>query len=696
MEGSTATQDPENGSLVDLDSSANDGSQHNSSDDGQRTNTITQGKQAARLFMSASGVNLDSHATDSSPVPSSSVANGNRRRSNTGSPISSPATTSIVARKRETPADKIALEEYVNREFDHNAVEAWNKYHPELIEQKRRERDFYVSLQQVRRENPAAIFGLGYQGYGNGKTDLKPHPQQQIVYPKKRKRPGKRQTAELRVPRKELTTQAEQIEELVPIRLDVEWDKIKLRDTFTWNLHDRTIPTELFAEYLVEDFQLPPNTHRPLVHHINETLKEQILDYHPHITFEEETLDPKLPYHAYKNDEMRVLIKLNITIGQATLVDQFEWDLNNPTNCPEDFARTTARENQLSGEFTTAIAHSIREQVQLFTKSLFITGHPFDGRPIEDGELRDAFLASPLTSTFRPYQTQKDFAPYVYELNEGELEKTELSISREQRRQKRSVNRRGGPALPDLKDRQRTIRTSIVSTLFPGAAETLEESRIYKRSGSSRNRRAIGGQRDGVDDSDDSDSENSSHDSPAIPSHLLQGTARTRGMRGAASAAQAAMRAANSVGRSATPEASLHHHETRTSARRLGGGRDYREDSADEPEKLIVKLKISKEKFRQFLRDPKGYAQRHQRSPFIKSQSGTPQVGTPTQKHMAPPHNPPSIVHSPSQRPQPNGGARPAPSTPSQPPQQQTGVIDAPHPPVPGNPAVTWHFNPSR
>jgi SWI/SNF-related matrix-associated actin-dependent regulator of chromatin subfamily B protein 1 len=690
MGGASATQAMENGSHVGQQSSGAGNSRHDLTDDGSHRGDIAQGKQNARAVVAASGVQLNSTATDSSPVlPSSSIVNGSKNRSE--SPISSPT---AVARRRETPADKILLEQYVNREFKHNALEAWKRYHPELLDEKRRERDHYAGLQQVRRDNPSAIFGPGYIGYGNGTTDLKVHPQQQIVYPRKRKRPGKRQTMELRIPRKDMLTQAEQLEDLVPIRLDVEWEKIKLRDTFTWNFFERTISPELFSEYLVEDFQLPPSTHGPLITQIVQSMRMQIDDFHPHKSLppqpsDEGSSDASLPHVAYHDDEMRVLIKLNITIGQATLMDQFEWDLNNPANSPEEFALLTAKENNLSGEFTTAIAHSIREQTHLFTKSLYIVGYEFDGRPVEDADLRAAFLPSPMPSTFRPQQAQKDFTPYIYDLNEGELEKTELSISREQRRQKRSVNRRGGPALPDLKDRQRTIRTSIVSTRFPGAATSMEESRIYKPSSTGRIRRAAGGQRDGLD-SDESESEESLPGSPAIPSHLLQGTARTRGLRGAASAAQAAMRAAT-LGRSATPETSLHHHETRTSARRFGG-RDYREDSADEPDKLILKLKISKEKLRQFMRG--GLAQRQQNSPFPKSQSGTPQISTPIQKAMAPPQNPPATARSPSQ---PSGGTndqRGGVNSSSQPALQQIGVVDAPHPPG-SHPAVRMPIGPS-
>ncbi|KAK0824796.1 SWI/SNF chromatin-remodeling complex subunit, partial [Friedmanniomyces endolithicus] len=124
-------------------------------------------------------------------------------------------------------------------------------------------------------------------------------------------------------------------------------------------------------------------------------------------------------------------------------MDQFEWDLNTPLNSPEEFARHMAWENALSGEFTTAIAHSIREQSQLYTKSLYLTGHNFDGRPVEDLELKEAFLPTPIHSVFRPQNSQKDWMPYMYEMSEAEFERLETSMMREHRAQKRQSTRRG-------------------------------------------------------------------------------------------------------------------------------------------------------------------------------------------------------------------------------------------------------------
>jgi SWI/SNF-related matrix-associated actin-dependent regulator of chromatin subfamily B member 1 len=674
----------QNNGLPGSDTEHEAGLLQNANSAGTDSGSLLRGKENARAVLAASGISTNVATGISSPRPS--ILSGGRKRSRSGSIISS-SPTPEQARLRETPSQKIELEQLVDREYQHKALVALQKYNATLVQQKKEEVQFYEGLRQPRHLDPGSIFGHGYEGYGNPRTDMK--LRDPLLYPEKR-RLGHKQTRLPKLSRKEHAVQAEQSEELVPIRLDIEWDKIKLRDTFTWNLHDRSTPIKYFAEKLVEDFSLQVENCGPLIHQVSQSLHEQLSDFCPQIFMEEPALDSHLPYSAYKNDEMRVLIKLNITIGQSTLIDQFEWELNNPLNCPEEFAQQMTHELSLAGEFTTAIAHSIREQCQLFSKSLYITGHAFDGRPVEDADLVDALLPTPISASFRPFQSAKDFTPYLYELNEADLDKAELSISREQRRQKRSTNRRGGPALPDLKDRQRTIRSLVISSVIPGAASTLEESRIFKLSRASRRSGRVGaGQRDGLEDSDESDSEDSSPNSPAIPAHLLQGTARTRGMRGAASAAQAAMRAnLNAFGasaRSATPESSsLHHHETRTSARR----KDYREDSDDDlsPEKLVVKLKISKHKLRDLLRtmrlkERNAGAQSASPLPGAHSRSVS---STPAHGSMPPP---PTTSQIPGG--QPGGVNRPT--------QEQYGVIDAPYQTSDAHPlvSVTGHLFPS-
>ncbi|KAF2862282.1 SNF5-domain-containing protein [Piedraia hortae CBS 480.64] len=480
------------------------------------------------------------------------------------------------------PHSDVLLDRYMQR--DSRSVAALNdqtKRAKDLVRAKAAQRDYLLrDVRHARQANPAAVFGPGFSGYGNGVTDAKSF----VLYNQMRPPPRGRRFKTISLSRKDVARQAELHEELVPVRLDIELDKLRLRDTFTWNLHERIVSPDLFVHHLMEDLCVPPEAAPEVVRQALVDMKEQIRNFYPHVLVDDAPLEAGRPYTEYKDDDMRIPIKLNITIGRVTLVDQFEWDINNPLNSPEEFARQMAVENALSGEFTTAIAHSIREQSQLYTRSLYLTNHPFDGRPIEDPDLRDAFMPGPILNACRPQQMQKDWTPFMYEMSDDEYERTETSMMREHRAQKRQHNRRGGPALPDLRDRPRTVRSLIIHSVIPGAVETFEATGMLKT------RPSRGGRRTGRDmdmDSDEMESEESTAESPPP---MSMNTLRTRGRRPAASAAQLAMRAG--YGRSATPDSQLL--DPRPSRRSV-----YREDSvANDGDTLIVKLKINKAKFR--------------------------------------------------------------------------------------------------
>jgi len=60
-------------------------------------------------------------------------------------------------------------------------------------------------------------------------------------------------------------TNASQPEVLVPVRLDMEVDGQKLRDTFCWNKNEQLITPEMFAEVLCDDLDVNPGTFVPLI-----------------------------------------------------------------------------------------------------------------------------------------------------------------------------------------------------------------------------------------------------------------------------------------------------------------------------------------------------------------------------------------------------------------------------------------------
>ncbi|KAF8903075.1 hypothetical protein CPB84DRAFT_1835950 [Gymnopilus junonius] len=318
----------------------------------------------------------------------------------------------------------------------------------------------------------------------------------------------------LKLPRKIDPEDANRPEQLVPIRIEFDVEHHKMRDTFVWNLNDPVVTPEAFAQSLMEDYALAPSYHSVIV----KSIQDQLSDFRTHSlsTAEGEgaangllpssshdgdqsesaglikgTLDDEsarwwelwrkrvraeggvvqaLSVDEFKLDEkamhedMRILIRLDIIVGSVKLDDQFEWDLDNPTASPEDFAEVYTQELGLGGEFKTAIAHSIREQVQTYQKSLFLVGHPSDGTALQDDDLKQSFLPS-LTSGARPVNDVQQFTPLLNYLSDGELERTEKERDKDLvKRRKRNTRGRRGVALPD-REPIRTYRTPAIG--FP-------------------------------------------------------------------------------------------------------------------------------------------------------------------------------------------------------------------------------------
>lgn len=614
-----------------------------------------------------------------------------RKRSRDGSlkPVSAPK---VSKDSSTTPAplhDEVMLDRYIQRDLFHIVAMNDQCEHMKNLGLSMREKDAYMNeVNQQRRLDPGAVFGPGFRGYGNRTTDTgslrMPETGKKIqpMYSALRPPPKTRRARQLYVPRKANAQQAEQHEELVPVRLDIELDKIRLRDTFTWNLHENLVSQDVFIEYLLEDLKIPPENMHEVARQVKQEMQDQIDNFYPHIIVEDGPLELARPYNEHKDDEMRIRIWINITIGRITLVDQFEWDINNPLNSPEEFAERMALENALSGEFTTAIAHSIREQSQLYTKSLYLTNHCFDGRLVEDPELKDGFLSNPPHSIFRPVQAQKDWMPLMYEMTEADLERTELSMMREHRAQKRQLNRRGGPALPDLKDRQRTVRSLIMHSVIPGAVDTFETTGIPKTRRSGRAGRRGAARTDGDAESEDLDSDASADDSPAPSALANAGTARTRNMRGAASAAQAAMRA--NLGRSVTPDLQTTPLDThRTSARRSM----LRDESVHDDDTLIVKLKIGRARLKALVEENRA-KKRASEYPLSGYASQPPLPGlTRPSIHLSAGKSKPIPSTS-----QPNGNNAPhLPVKSTDAPQyDERGHIDISHWPHPNDPTVCY------
>ncbi|KAG0176425.1 hypothetical protein DFQ29_006154 [Apophysomyces sp. BC1021] len=216
-------------------------------------------------------------------------------------------------------------------------------------------------------------------------------------------------------------------EVLVPIRLDIDLDDVKLRDAFLWNMNEQFLTPEKFAEILYEDLDLKDYKFVPL---IAESIRSQVLDF-------EAIHEIELPTNS-----IRVVINLDLQIGKVNLRDRFEWDLDNTgNNAPEVFSRQLASELGVGGEYVSIIAHAIREQLYRHKKQL-----------VDEYGLENE-LAEPLATGFRSIEDAGNWTPQMEILSNEELEKLLIAQERNIRRLRRETrfkrsSRRRGSATP--------------------------------------------------------------------------------------------------------------------------------------------------------------------------------------------------------------------------------------------------------
>ncbi|KZV84892.1 SNF5-domain-containing protein [Exidia glandulosa HHB12029] len=336
-------------------------------------------------------------------------------------------------------------------------------------------------------------------------------------------------------------------EQLVPIRLEFDFDTHKFRETFVWNVSDPIVTVEMLAASICDDFSLNHNSYIPV---IVKLVNEQINDFRAHIiaphgdadimqrgrmteddaewwarwrkrlrtdsgtvrigkkkqlaidgaeTSEsaprtparrrgttlpvDDLEEPEKPVQATQPEEdLRIAINIDILVGSMNLKDQFEWDIVNPYNSPEQFAEVYCTELGLGGEFRTAIAHCIREQTQIHLKSLFVVGHPMDGTPILEEDVRQAFLPA-VDMASRSYEQTATYTPIIDYLSEGDIERAEKEREKELKRKRRQTKGKRGVALPD-REPPRSHRTPAIG--FPDVDPSISASAISAPTSSKR------------------------------------------------------------------------------------------------------------------------------------------------------------------------------------------------------------------
>ncbi|KAH6602673.1 hypothetical protein BASA61_000838 [Batrachochytrium salamandrivorans] len=272
---------------------------------------------------------------------------------------------------------------------------------------------------------------------------------------------------------------------LIPIRLDLEIEGVKLRDTFTWNMNETLTTPEYFAQLLADDMECPYASY--FVPQIADIIRKQVSEYAAAVEEDlvpvshklevdvldspvleksqlsstacadiasnaaEEIINGDTPMlskshssagvasaatQAVDNSDdiaaygdLRIAITLDLHVGVVYLKDRFEWPLF-PTHevTPEDFSRQLAADLGVGGEFIPMIAHAIREQV--------VNARLNYSQSTEASQWR--------VRPFRNDDTELDWQPDLRVLTEEDIDRIAKEEDRNTRRLRRQRNQLGG------------------------------------------------------------------------------------------------------------------------------------------------------------------------------------------------------------------------------------------------------------
>ena len=146
----------------------------------------------------------------------------------------------------------------------------------------------------------------------------------------------------------------------MPIKLDIEIEGSRLRENFLWDKNEPYITLEQFSKLLVDE----NNLSQAFEAEILSSMKKQIAAFKGYkvMTTQVSSSIGSGAFETVNLEQIRV-IKLNVRVGRVIFRDQFEWDINNPENSPEQFAECICADMGLGPEFLLPITLQIREKI---------------------------------------------------------------------------------------------------------------------------------------------------------------------------------------------------------------------------------------------------------------------------------------------------------------------------------------------
>ncbi|KAH7050363.1 hypothetical protein BKA62DRAFT_739217 [Auriculariales sp. MPI-PUGE-AT-0066] len=242
---------------------------------------------------------------------------------------------------------------------------------------------------------------------------------------------------------------------LIPIRVELDTDVLRVRDAFVWNLNEELISPESFASAFCADIGIPDD---PFMAQIAASIRAQ-LEEHANVAAmdlrggpddDEPVVDPDDPGELEQLPDVRVTLSLDVQIDARHLIDHIEWDLLSPL-LPEDFARALCADIGLSGEAVPLVAHAVHEELLKHKRDALEWGLVED---VAGAYVRNLGLGGGgwgkqgnnprrLKSVWREWNEIEEYgyAPRLEVLSQEELERREMERERAQRRLRRETSR---------------------------------------------------------------------------------------------------------------------------------------------------------------------------------------------------------------------------------------------------------------
>lgn len=262
---------------------------------------------------------------------------------------------------------------------------------------------------------------------------------------------------------------------LLPIRVEFETETHRVRDVFTWNIHEAHLTPEIFAAVFCNDLELAQIPYAEIVAtQIRAQLEEGNewgVGWATGVgglggdAVASGEADWELPTLGESSSSMgaateisdcRVILSIDVQIFTYHLIDNIEWDLLSPLT-PEAFAKQLCKELGLGGDAWALVSHAVHEELIKHKRDVVEWGvvdvggnddgnrskmlKSLTGLGLPTYSRRDGRGPRPLHSVWRDWQDQEEYRTRFEELTPEEVEKREMERERASRRLRRETSK---------------------------------------------------------------------------------------------------------------------------------------------------------------------------------------------------------------------------------------------------------------